>query len=145
MAYGIFPDQEWNSCPPQWQADSYPLYYHRSPVAFIFFGILYLMRLHSYLFIYFGLAPWLVGSWFPDQRLNPGPQHGVLTTGKYGVVKAWSPNHWTTREFPRRQYYFCCCCSVSKSCLIYCNPMDSCTPGSSVLHYLPELAQIYVH
>ena len=26
-----------------------------------------------------------------------------------------------------------------------CDPMDSSTPGSSVLHYLPERAQIHVH
>ena len=28
----------------------------------------------------------------------------------------------------------CCCCSVSKLCLILCDPMDCSTPGSSVLH-----------
>ena len=38
-----------------------------------------------------------------------------------------------------------CCYSVAKSCLTLCDPMDCSTPGSSVLHYLPELAQIYVH
>ena len=37
------------------------------------------------------------------------------------------------------------CCSFAKSCLTLCDPMDCSTPGSSVLHYLPELAQIYVH
>ena len=26
-----------------------------------------------------------------------------------------------------------------------CNPMDCSTPGSPVLHYLPELAQTHVH
>ena len=38
-----------------------------------------------------------------------------------------------------------CCCSVAKSCLTLCNPMDCCTPGFSVLPYLPELVQIHVH
>ena len=47
-------------------------------------------------------------------------------------------------------YYFkvschCCCCSVTKSCLTLCNPMDCDTPGSSVLHYLLEFAQIHFH
>ena len=37
-----------------------------------------------------------------------------------------------------------CCCSVTKSCLILCNPMDCSTPGSSVLHHLPEFAQTHV-
>ena len=33
----------------------------------------------------------------------------------------------------------CCCCSVAKSCLTVCNPMDCSMPGSSALHYLPEV------
>ena len=48
--------------------------------------------------------------------------------------------------------YFCClltlftgyCCSVAKSCPTLCHPMDCSTPGSPVLLYLPELAQICV-
>ena len=38
-----------------------------------------------------------------------------------------------------------CCWSVTKSCLTLCDPMDYSTPGSSVLHCLPKLAQIHVH
>ena len=34
---------------------------------------------------------------------------------------------------------------VAKSCPILCNLMDSSIPGSSVLCYLPEFAQIHVH
>ena len=41
--------------------------------------------------------------------------------------------------------YIYYCCSVAKSCLILCDPMDCSMPGSSVLHYLPEFAQIHVH
>ena len=37
-----------------------------------------------------------------------------------------------------------CCCSVAKLCPTFCDPMDSSTPGYSVLHYLPEFAQIHV-
>ena len=36
------------------------------------------------------------------------------------------------------------CCSVTKSCLTLCNPRDYSTPGFSVLHCLPEFAQIDV-
>ena len=36
-------------------------------------------------------------------------------------------------------------CSVARLCLTLCNPIDCSTPGSSVLHYLPEFAQIHVH
>ena len=39
----------------------------------------------------------------------------------------------------------CCCFSVTNACLTLCNPMGCCTPGSPVLHYLLELAQIHVH
>ena len=39
----------------------------------------------------------------------------------------------------------CCCCSVAKSCPTLCEPIDCRTSGSSVLHYLPEFAQNYVH
>ena len=38
----------------------------------------------------------------------------------------------------------CCCCSVAK---LYptCDPMNCSTPGSPVLYYLPEFAQIHIH
>ena len=36
----------------------------------------------------------------------------------------------------------CCCCSVNKSCP---TPCDCSSPGFSVLHYLPEIAQTSVH
>ena len=38
----------------------------------------------------------------------------------------------------------CCCCSVAKSCLTLCDPMDCSTSGSSILHYVTELAQTHV-
>ena len=38
-----------------------------------------------------------------------------------------------------------CCCSVAQSCPTHCDPMDSSTPGSHVLHNLPESAQTHVH
>ena len=37
-----------------------------------------------------------------------------------------------------------CCCSVTKLCRNPCNSVDSSTPSFSVLHYLPEFAQIHV-
>ena len=39
----------------------------------------------------------------------------------------------------------CCCCSAAKSCPTLCDPVDCSLPGSSVLHYLLEFAQIHVH
>ena len=38
-----------------------------------------------------------------------------------------------------------CCCLVFKLCLTLCQSMDCSTSGSSVLPYLPELAQIHDH
>ena len=40
--------------------------------------------------------------------------------------------------------WFVVCCSVSEPCLTLCNPMDCSMPGSPVLHYLLESAQIHV-
>ena len=46
---------------------------------------------------------------------------------------------YKTRQTIHKEAKFSCC-SVSQSCLALCNPMDCSTPGSSVLHYLPEFA-----
>ena len=37
------------------------------------------------------------------------------------------------------------CCSVTQLCLTLCHPMACSTPGSPVLHHLPEFAQTCVH
>ena len=37
------------------------------------------------------------------------------------------------------------CYSVTKLCPTFCDTMDCSTPGSSVLLYVPEFAQIHVH
>ena len=37
-----------------------------------------------------------------------------------------------------------CCSSVAKSCPTPCDPLNCSMPGSSVLHHLPEFAQIHV-
>ena len=40
---------------------------------------------------------------------------------------------------------FCCCYSIAKLCPTLGDPMNCSTPGFSVLHQLPELAQTHVH
>ena len=47
---------------------------------------------------------------------------------------------WATFLQPRG----CHCCLVAKSRQTPCNPMNYSTPGSSVLHCLPEFAQTHV-
>ena len=44
-------------------------------------------------------------------------------------------------------FYFTYCyyCSATQSCLTLCDPMGCSMPGSSILHYLLEFAQIHVH
>ena len=37
------------------------------------------------------------------------------------------------------------CCSITKSCLTLCNSVNYSTTSFSVLHYLPEFAQIHGH
>ena len=39
----------------------------------------------------------------------------------------------------------CYCCSAATSCLTLCNLMNYSTPGSPVLHRLPEFAQTHVY
>ena len=41
--------------------------------------------------------------------------------------------------------YRYCCYSITKLCLILCNPIYCIMPGFPVLHYLPEFAQTRVH
>ena len=55
----------------------------------------------------------------------------------------WPPTLWQWRQ----EYIMeeSCCCSVTKLCASLWDPMDFGTPGSSVLHYLLEFAQIRVH
>ena len=55
---------------------------------------------------------------------------------------------WRKRSDGRRKMLtslLCCCCSVAKLCLTLCDPIDCGIPGSSILHDLPEFAQMHVH
>ena len=44
-----------------------------------------------------------------------------------------------------RYYCYTYCCLVAQSRLTFCDPMDCSTPGSSVLHHLPEFTQIHMN
>ena len=39
----------------------------------------------------------------------------------------------------------CCCCSVTKLCLTLCGSRDCSMPDFTVLHYLPQFTEAYVH
>ena len=51
---------------------------------------------------------------------------------------------WTIKVGPNALLWVSdiCSCSVTKSCLILCDPMDYSTPGFPVLHSLQELAKL---
>ena len=53
----------------------------------------------------------------------------------------WHQSSW--RESLKLPAY--CCCSVAELCPTICDPMDCSTPGSPVLHYLPEFVQTHAH
>ena len=48
-------------------------------------------------------------------------------------------------SYLRNLLFICCCCSVTKLCLTLCGPVDCSSPGSPVLHHLPEFTQTHVH
>ena len=58
-----------------------------------------------------------------------------------GVTKSQTRMSDFTFTFTKALTPFSISCLVAKSCLTLCNPMNCSTPGSSVLHYLPEFAQ----
>ena len=73
--------------------------------------------------------------------LNPFPQRIILIG-----VEAFLPSFHKiktagTQELPSDPL---CCCSLTKLCPTLRNPVDYSIPGSSVLHCLPEVAQIHV-
>ena len=55
------------------------------------------------------------------------------------------PASWPWNYFVWHLNFVSYCCSVAESCPTLCDPMDFVTPVPSILHYLPEFAQIHVH
>ena len=66
-----------------------------------------------------------------------------VTLGSRGVVGYPGDRH--LELYGTQAIYLYCCCSVAKLSLILCNPTDCNTPGSPVLQYLLEFAQIHAH
>ena len=78
-------------------------------------------------------TPWLIYLWWETvlEPFSPSLSIKTLVRPKYGTLTKVSHFHW--------------CCSVTKSCLILCDPIDCSMRGFPVLHYLLEFAQIHVH
>ena len=64
--------------------------------------------------------------------------NGILFIHKKNEIMPFAP-------ISRDYYTKWSCCSVTKSCLILCDPMNCSMPGFSVYHYLPEFSQAHVH
>ena len=85
-----------------------------------------------------------------------GGQLAVSTTVSEKRLHEWFRETWAwmysfTRRVPGLLMGSCplffdcqrrCCCSVTQLCPTLCEPMDCSMPGFSVLHHLPEFAQI---
>jgi len=60
-------------------------------------------------------------------------------------MEKWWEEQYNMEEPLRITWLWNCCCSVTKSCQTPCDPLDRSMPGSSVLHYFLEFAQIHLH
>ena len=67
----------------------------------ILVSIMLMKSVDIYILFFFCLHHTACGILVPQQGIEPRPS----------ALKAWSPNHWTTREFPQN-----CCCLVIQSC-----------------------------
>ena len=71
--------------------------------------------------------------------------HGTLFILSGGISPLISSSilgtYWPVVQYNNRVLS----CSVTKSCLIPCDPLDCSTPDFSVLHYLPEFAPFHAH
>ena len=64
--------------------------------------------------------------------------HECWRLGSGGETSTGDPLYSMSPVYP-------CCFSVTRSCLTLCDPMYCSTPGSSVLHCLPQFVQTHVH
>ena len=83
------------------------------------------------------VAPWHVGSQFPNQGSNPCLLH-CGPTGK--SLKYWFLTTITYSFVDHHQFS-----SVAQSCLTLCDPTGCSMPGFPVHHQLPEFTQTQVH
>ena len=81
----------------------------------------------------------------PSQKMRAAPGHGVSWESKNSqrrnTLRRKSVGPLRRQEALKHGGG----CSVAQSCLTLFNPVDCSTPGFTVLHCFPELAQIHVH
>ena len=72
------------------------------------------------------------------------PDHPAPSS--HWCCEGWDPWHLRVEmESVMGWFCCCCCCSVAKWGPTLCDPVHYNMPGSPVLHYLLEFAQIHVH
>ena len=133
-------------------------YWSRVPLPF---PLIILVSLLSLIVVYASPSPYLC-SWHPlhgQKKVNsagmacsnPTPSK-EMTCLHLVHGRLLGDSLWAAEIFFLRSVSVClmpstvlCCHSVTESCLTLCDPMDCSMPGSSILHYLLEFAQIHVH
>ena len=89
--------------------------------------------------------------WLERLKGHAGPQPGCQRQLDQSICKTAHSFPYSllptghVSDFPSLHWIICCYCSVTKSCPTLCNLMGCSTPGFSILHYLPEIAQTHVH
>ena len=80
----------------------------------------------------------------PSEGEWPCPQltSGLLASRTEREFISAVPSHPVCSPFLQK---VCCCCSVAQSCPTLWDPINCCTPGFPVLHYLLEFAKTHVH
>ena len=91
-------------------------------------------------------------SWIPVVTLHPASVMNVCQSSQIASSQVLVSDVPPATASPERtsqkvSSVLCplCCCSATKLCPTLCDLMDCSMPGSSVLHCLPEFAQIHVH
>lgn len=74
--------------------------------------------------------------------LSPFPSRGEGALALDASGKLWPSHTLLFVGFHSPGFH---CCSLAQSCSTLCTPVDRSTPGSPVLHSLPEFARIHVH
>ena len=75
---------------------------------------------------------------------QPGWERSLRDNGYIYVWMSHSVVH--LKQYRSTVNWLCYyCCSVTQSCLTLCNPMDCRMAGLSVLHHVPDFAQVHAH
>ena len=92
------------------------------------------------------LRPILPRNCSPRRQKNPVDlwDPGKESPKELNYSQEWIPPSWDGILTPS-SFFLLAVVVQSLSCVRFCDPMDCSTPGFSVLHHLPECAQVHGH